>query len=277
MCRIYAHLATEPTRVLCPLARSDNALVRQSCGDYRGERHPDGWGMGFYHGPRPEVVRSLAPAGSDPYFDGTAERVYSKVVLAHVRQASVGSNRLTNTHPFQFESWVFAHNGTVARFAEVSERLEAEIEPRFLALRRGSTDSELVFYWLLSRLAAAGLAVEGQWDPRRAAPVLSALTRDLAAWTPVPDGQKPTALNLVLTNGRLLLASRWGRTLSYRVEERLGDCEVCGEPHVQHAATGRYRAVLVASEPIGHAPWKEFPEGAVLAVDTSGQAELFAA
>ena len=39
--------------------------------------------------------------------------------------------------------------------------LEAEVDPDLLVCRRGATDSELVFYWLLSRFRQAGLTTDG--------------------------------------------------------------------------------------------------------------------
>jgi predicted glutamine amidotransferase len=64
--------------------------------------------------------------------------------------ATVGARRDTNTHPFQMDRWLFAHNGTLGAFVPIRQRLLAGMTPAMRAMPRGATDSEHVFHYLLS-------------------------------------------------------------------------------------------------------------------------------
>ena len=70
-------------------------------------------------------------------------------------------------------------------------------------------------------------------------------------------------LNVILTDGKQMAGSRLGRTLYYVERKGVHDCEICGFPHIHHDPSRRYRAVVVASEPISHEGWREVPERSV--------------
>ncbi len=275
MCRLYGFRSNEPTKVECGLVLAQNALLAQSRLDAKGEAHPDGWGIGVYDDGNPRLERRATAAFEDLHFSTTAERVFASTVIAHVRQATIGSLTVDNVHPFVHGSWTFAHNGTLTGFELLRPRLEAEIEP---LLRRwsGTTDSELVFYWILSRMTRQGIDLERPIaEPERLAGLLAEAVRELAVLSAAVDPPEPAKLNFLLTDGHSLAASRHGRTL-YWVERRgVHDCEICGIPHVHHQDGTDYRAVVVASEAISDEAWREVPEGRVLLVDSEIEARLF--
>jgi glutamine amidotransferase len=270
MCRLYGFRANEPTRVECTLVLAQNALLMQSRADRRGKSHPDGWGICSYHAGRPVLERRAVAAFEDAYFSVTAERTYAETVLAHVRMATVGSNRVENTHPFVHGPWGFAHNGTVMAFAALEGAMAEETGSRLQAHRLGSTDSEQLFYWILARMERAGIAPEA---PCRDLPVLkrviAASLTELATRCEEAGAEAPARLNVLLTDGSVLLATRWNNTLWWVHREGVHDCEICGVPHTQHDASTRYRAVVVASEPISYEDWREVPEASLLAVDAA--------
>lgn len=238
MCRLFgqhAHLDLDPCEPLCS---AQNALRFQS------HRHPHGWGIGWYVDGSPHVRRGILPAHADDAFVRAGREIRSTVVVAHIREASVGPVRHENTHPFVWGRWLFAHNGTVARFhadAAVRAAVEAEIDPDLRQELRGDTDSERCFYLFLTRLRArAPLALAGLEDVRRA---LADTTRAVLAVADREPSPKPTSLNLLATDGRLLAACRHGRTLQLTRD------------------AGPRHALVVASERIGVGPWEEIPEG----------------
>lgn len=268
MCRFYGFRASEPTKVECTLVHAQNALLIQSRADQRGEQHPDGWGVGFYHEEVPEVERSASPAYEDLHFNATAERVYARTVLAHVRQATVGGGTLTNTHPFHHGPWLFAHNGTVSPYDRVRPLLEQEAGPNWLGLRRGTTDSETVFCWLLSRMERAGLDPSVRVENVPAlVELLGDAVRQLAAWCDPSPPELPAKLNFLLTDGETMLAVRWNHTLHWLARQGIHDCEICGLPHVEHTRGAEYRSVIVASEPISAEDWKEVPDRTIVWID----------
>jgi glutamine amidotransferase len=275
MCRLYGLHANEPTKVECSLVYAQNALMMQSRADLRGSSHSDGWGIGFYENSLPTIERRELAAYRDLFFSATAERVYSKTVVAHVRNATVGRASLANTHPFTHHRWTFAHNGTVRPIGELRPRLEEETEPSLLDQRRGDTDSELAFLWLLSRMSEARICLDGERaEPEQVAEVLAEAVRLLDERSVAAGAERPAMLNFLLTDGVSLVASRWHRTLHWLDRVGVHDCEICGIPHIHHDSERHYRAVVVASEPITRESWQEVPDHSVLVVDQGVRAEI---
>jgi len=280
MCRLYGLIATEPTKVECSLVRAQNALLAQSRLDSRGITHPDGWGIAYYVNELPIVERRSRAAYDDLRFGSAAEQVRARVVVAHVRAASVGVPSTTNTHPFSMGRWVFAHNGTIPRFDQIAPRLETSVKAAgLLSHRRGTTDSELVFLWILGRLRQLG--PENLHEHVRLETVGRAL-RDcmgtIEAWCMEANAEESPSLNVVLTNGKCLVAARHGNTAYWLTRDDMTPCELCeachcsrcsGDAGRRHEPVPDYRSVVVASEPLTSELWTVLPEGHVLAVDAS--------
>lgn len=267
MCRLYGFHASEPTKVECTLVHAQNALLIQSRSDLRGVSHADGWGIACYTGQELDVERCGTAAHADLHFSGTAERVVAETVVAHVRRATVGTPSATNTHPFRYEHWIFAHNGTVTGFDELRDELERETKPFLQAHRLGTTDSEQAFLWLLSRMVDAGVDLSGrQTSVETMVTVVAGALRTLAGRCDTRSPDKAAQLNFLLTDGRSLVVSRWGNTLYWVSRHGVQDCEICGIPHVHHQPQHDYRAVVVASEPISHEEWRPLEERQILAV-----------
>lgn len=266
MCRLYGFHATEPTKVECTLVYAQNALIVQSWRDRAGGRHADGWGVAVYSDGEPVVERMPIAAYHGEHFRRSAARIFAHTVVAHVRAATVGAVEPANTHPFVEGRWSFAHNGTVAHFDRLRERLREGMSERHRAALRGTTDSEHLFRLLLSEL-----------DRRPEAGPFAVLRDILArilAWSREIDPEARPGLNVIWSDGRTLLASRHARPLFWVERDGIRDCEVCGFPHVHHEPGMPYRAVVVASEPISEEAWREVPEGSALAVSADGDVRL---
>lgn len=234
-----------------------NALRAQSICDRHGECHSDGWGLGYYGAgsPHPCVVRSVGDAKHDAAYVSAAREVAAPVWIAHVRQGSVGSVAETNCHPFSFGAWLFAHNGTITNFEEIGPRLARDVPDDLLALRQGTTDSELAFIHLLAQLRQRGIDLaRPAGRAELLVEILSQLLRDLDRWTAEFPEDEKTKFNFLLTDGKVMAASRWNHDL--------------------HWAT-RDQAVVISSEPIGLGSWQELPEHSILGIDGSGQTQLY--
>lgn len=275
MCRLYGFRANEDTKVECSLVHAQNALLMQSRADMTGRMHADGWGIAFYHDERPEVERRSTAAFDDLHFSSTAERIYTQTVVAHVRLASVGGLAPVNSHPFSHGLWTFGHNGTVRGFDVLRGELIAETLPSLRSSLLGTTDSEHSFYWLLSRLAQAGIDLE---VPVQDVGLLTKVMSDSVAELDqrcrqiAPD--EIPRLNFLLTDGHVMAVTRWNNSLYWVAREGIHDCEICGIPHVHHRRGTTYHAVVVASEPISHESWLEVPEQHLLLIDSSVRASL---
>jgi len=262
MCRLYGFLATEPTRLECSLVEAQNALLVQSDRDHRGVRNPDGWGIAEWHSKVPYVSKNTYPAFADQYFVDVASMVNSHAVIAHVRAATVGKVAMANTHPFDRGPWAFAHNGTITGIEHVRTRLDIGLYgPPW-----GETDSELAFLWILNRMKRYGL------DPDEPADDVSSIVdlmedavSDLVRLSLAAGVEVTPTLNFVISDGRHLVATRWGNSLYWTFRRGMSDCSVCGSSHCPHADE-TYKAVVVASEPITDEDWIEIPEGTVFGV-----------
>ena len=145
MCELLGMSARFPTNIRL----SVDELARH--GGATGP-HRDGWGIAFLHDRDALVVREPAAASESRWLVSLQEqRMRSGMVIAHVRKATQGERRLSNTQPFARElggrMHVFAHNGMVGGI---------EADPAFPARRFrpvGDTDSEHAFCALLERLA----------------------------------------------------------------------------------------------------------------------------
>jgi predicted glutamine amidotransferase len=264
MCRMYGHVASWPLAAAGMLIGDAHALISQSCRDWRGETHRDGWGIGYYEGDQPRAIRRPTAAPDDPEFVAVARRIVSSMVMGHVRQASVGDLCSANVHPFTFGRWMFAHNGTVTGFDNVRPALIEETDADLCQHVGGTTDSEQVFFWLLSRLRRAGQAIQGPCgDVDLVATEMAAAIRLLDARSSATGPSEPTRLNFLLTDGVTLLASRWKHSLWWT--NRNGPFR---EPaDLAEARLRMPRGVAVASEPIGDQAWAEVPDGYVMSVD----------
>lgn len=267
MCRLYGFRGTAPTKLDCSLVRAQNALMAQSRQDRRGLSNADGWGIGFFEEGQPVIEKCDTAAYEDQRFTEAAGRVNSPTVLAHVRKATVGGARLANTHPFAHGVWCFAHNGTLAAFDRVAPGLEQEVGRELLGSRNGTTDSELIFLWLMSRMVQAGIKADETCDePDRLTTLLAELVPLLAARSQEAGADEPAKLNLLLTDGVTLIASRFGNTLFALTRTGVRDCEICGVPHVDKELADGYRAAVVASEPITQEIWEEIPENNIVTI-----------
>lgn len=261
MCRLFAVHADRPVNALSALLTAPHALIHQSCGDRSGECHPNGWGIGHYANGKPVRVRSTAEAQSDPLYPTAARAADGRTILGHVRQASVGRVSEANTHPFVHGNWMFAHNGTVEGFADDPAPLLDLIPARRRGSIEGETDSEHLFQALLGRIDALD-RIDGE-------AVAAIVKKFLGEIAQIYSGrEEPTRLNIVLTDGNMLIASRWKHTLSLHV---LGDSNEV----IEASDRGRVRGVAIASEPVSPDGWRELPDPSILLVQADGSHEVF--
>jgi glutamine amidotransferase len=256
MCRLFGFRSNVPSRVHHALVVEKNSLRVQSV------EHKDGWGIASYDaGLFPEVARGLGPAHLDPEFERVSSLVSSHTVIAHVRLASVGPVADFNAHPFVYRSWTFAHNGTLQRFLDHRQEIESQIDPDLRVLMRGDTDSERCFYLFLTLLRARKCPQE--LPPLEEVARALTLTAQTVCRITEVDALKPSSTNFLVTDGRILLATRRNRTLFISGHAR-GAKETREPPRVGD----RLEQFLVASEELssGH-PWHAVPEEHVVAVD----------
>ncbi|HEX4477204.1 MAG TPA: class II glutamine amidotransferase [Polyangiaceae bacterium] len=263
MCRLFGFRSVIPSQVHRSLLAAENALGTQS------NHHPDGWGVAFYVDGAPHVTRNPLAAMGDQLFHRLSGVVSSETVVAHVRKATHGDKTVLNCHPFQYGRWIFAHNGDVTDFARHRAALVECVAPELRRFILGDTDSEVVFFILLTEMKKGGPLAE----PRTAAEVAGAVRRMTAIVRAIADGDAtPTSLTVLVTNGETLVASHGGKSLfwsSYKA--RCADRGVCKSLSPECEApstTGRVNHFIVSSEPLqGENVWLELEQGAIVGID----------
>jgi predicted glutamine amidotransferase len=225
----------------------------------------DGWGVGFYQAGEVLHKKHPQPAEGSLQWSNMLRGIRSHVAIAHVRDATVGTRRADNNHPFRMRAWLFAHVGEVAGFSAIQEPLLQSM-PDFLRRNiRGETDSEHVFHVFLSFLHDAGqldaIDVPDQIvlaSLRGAVSLVDRLTSEV--------GAPQSNLNLVLTNGRQLYALRRGTPMVVVERDRLSMPEAERDKPAHPADPVRY--VLIASAS-GDTPagYRTLDNGQFLAVD----------
>lgn len=145
MCRLFGlHTGAQPQTCSFWLLNASDSLSEQS------RRQPDGAGIGtFDPNGKPHLVRSALAAYLDPEFAIAAQALTGTSFVAHVRFATEGELSVANTHPFEQEGRMFAHNGVI-RSLNVLDRELARRDATSLVL--GTTDSERYFALLTSYL-----------------------------------------------------------------------------------------------------------------------------
>lgn len=230
MCRLVAYLGP-PVSLEAVLVDPPHSLYHQAYAprdQVSGTVNADGFGVGWYDHARraePAVHKTARPMWADRSFQSFGGIVAAPALLAVVRGATAPAPvEDSGAQPFASGRWLFGHNGAVEGFrtgvaSQLRRRLSTERESQILS----SSDSEVLFALVLDRLDAGA-------DPATAVSEVVALV----------EGHAGGRLNLVLTDGHRLVATRSGDALSVRTDDS---------------------AVVVASEPFDDGTaWRPVPD-----------------
>jgi glutamine amidotransferase len=240
MCRHLAYLGP-PLAVADVLLTPRHSLLEQTWApaDMRGSGsvNADGFGFGWYDGPGDALrYRRAVPMWADGSLPDLARTVRTTALLAAARNGTVGMPVTeTAVAPFHHGRWLFSHNGIVARWPSSVERLAADLPTADLLRLEAPTDSALLWALALRRLL----------DDTPPEQVVEQVTLAVARAAP------GSLLNLLLSDGDVVVASTWGHSLSVLEE------------------TDR---VLVSSEPFGEGDeaWEQVPDRHLVVATAAG-------
>lgn len=270
MCRLFGFRSAIPSGAHRSLLEAENALSSQST------KHPDGWGIGWFVDDDAYIIKSATAAHACARFRKASSRLKSHTFVVHVRKATVGTLDHLNAHPFRFGRWLFAHNGTIFEFEKFRDWLMDRTDPTFLPLVLGDTDSETVFFFLLSRLKQHGIDPSGRQpsDASQIAGIVRQALLELDAEAKRLNVIRPI-LNVLLTDGRSFIAHRAGMPLFLSTQKKqcadfetcVAPSKVCLEPTRPNATAVNH--FIVASEPIDADEniWEEIQDGCTLSMD----------
>jgi glutamine amidotransferase len=253
MCRLFGlHGGERRLSATFWLLESPGSLAVQS------RTQPDGFGIGtFEDDGSPDVDKRPIRAIDDELFAREAHEERSRTFVAHLRFASAGPPAPQNTHPFEQDGRLFAHNGVLWGLEELEQRLG---EHRSLVT--GDTDSERLFA-LITRETQLRDGDVGEG------------IRAAIEW--VADSVPVYSLNFVLATPTELWALRYPEGNELFVLERavgggdgcrgLDETSSAGSMHVTSPEPATCRSVVLATERMDDDPaWRLLEPGELLHV-----------
>jgi glutamine amidotransferase len=277
------------------LYQPDSALVKQSfMPKMLHLLNLAGFGMKAWDRGSPDPHKPYSYASTAlPVFDrnlkALAEKIHPTCVLGHVRGVAYNTEveiSLQNVHPFQFPGvrLALAHNGDLARFAEMKPHLLDTIKPEIANLIRGTTDSEWIYALIVSQLADPRRASAAD-DLVRAVDQAFAIIRGVRARLGIATS---SSVNLFLTTGEQIAAVRYCFDFGcYKTEDPAKVHEAnltflslwytSGSEYGWHDKEWKMiggpdsaDSIMIASEPLTRdtTTWLEVPEYSMIYADT---------
>lgn len=236
------------------LFEPENSLISQSLHARLGATatNGDGFGVGWYgERGRPGLFRDVLPAWNDDNLRSVSEQIRSSLFFAHVRASTGTATARNNCHPFRHGAWLFMHNGRISAYERVRRELDMLIAPELYPHRVGTTDSEAIFYLMLSN----GLDA----DP------LGAMERTVGQIDEVMAAARvtePFRFTAAASDGRRIFAVRHS-------SDTQSPSLFYGRPQVEGADLTCQPQAMILSEPLDaiSANWIEVPEGHVLVAE----------
>ncbi|MBO6047640.1 MAG: class II glutamine amidotransferase [Erysipelotrichaceae bacterium] len=163
------------------------------------EEHPHGWGLAQFKNGSYNMQNEAQCANDSQLLPHVIKEMRPiRLMIAHIRKASVGRVHINNTHPFiandaKGNTWVLAHNGTIFNGDDLGQYFNSQ---------RGETDSERILLYLVDIINQT----DGDFDH---------INNAIKA---ICDGNK---VNLLFTDGeRLYVHTNMPETLFFKKYDR---------------------------------------------------------
>lgn len=269
MCRLFGFKSVLQSQIHQSLVNADNAIAKLS------EEHPDGWGVAYYVEDAPHIIKSENKAIEDKIFKKVSGVVTSHTVLAHIRNATLGNKSILNTHPFQYGPWVFGHNGNVKNFSVNKNKLLRLVDPKYIRFILGETDSEILFFIILSEVLRSGLNKKS---------IAAAIEKIVGVIGPIetdPNADNSnTFLSFIMTNGKSMVAFQGGKSLYYSTHKskcpESGTCNFFNQTCENRAANKSIvNHLLISSDPLsGQNEWTAMKTGELIILNNEMEFNL---
>ena len=184
MCRLFGLIANKPVDVEFSFFKADISFKEL------GSQNPDGWGVGYYKNEEPRIDKERINIEESEKVNKVIKQQVSNLFIAHVRKTSGTAIKYENTHPFEYNNWIFAHNGTI----DIKNNIREKLLPKYTNFIKGDTDSELYFLLLMQNI---------EQDNK----VIQAIKKTLE-FIGKNRGNKTTSLNFLLSDGKKIYALR---------------------------------------------------------------------
>lgn len=195
--------------------------------------HPHGWGLACVSRNGALIEKESVKASDSNYLkERLSQPVSERLLLAHIRYATIGNVEYKNCHPFTGKDctgwrWTLIHNGTIFDYPALYPYLKAQ---------RGDTDSERIFLYLLDRLNEATRQKGARLHFEERFRLFDEIVCDMA---------KGNKLNLIFTDGKYLYVHTNCRGTLHYLEKN--------------------NVVIVSTQPLSDENWQPVPFGRLLA------------
>ncbi|MCH8344666.1 MAG: class II glutamine amidotransferase [Planctomycetes bacterium] len=273
MCRFLAYKGREMF-MSDLISKSAQSLIRQSY-QAKHRKEPlngDGFGVGWYVpeiDPTPCVFTSITPAWSNANLRRLAEKIRSACIFAHVRAATPGLLvSEVNCHPFQYDRFLWMHNGDIGQFDRIKRRLRQSLSDELYNFIQGTTDSEHAFAVFLNELTDH---MEDQSIDCLEKAVRATINQ-LNAWGEEVGASVPSHLNFAITDGQSVIATRYVNDPAREPPSLYisrGERFECLDGRCRMVSAGRdVRAAIIASEPLTEAAsdWEQIPRNHMVTI-----------
>ena len=261
MCRFLTYFSNESILLENLLDKPTNSLIKQSHETKEGTHgvNADGFGIAWYDfdiNSHPGVFKSIQPAWNDNNLIHLSQKIRSPCFLAHVRASTIGDVNQNNCHPFAYENYAFAHNGTIRSFDQYKKRLIETIDEDLFLNIRGNTDSEFFFFLIMHFMRR---------EKNLEISVLKAIY-----W--VIDAQKNdesfSRINIAITNGQELIGTRFA-TKGYE--------SLSLKYHTKLTENNEITSLILSSEALdeNELKWHDFPDNHYLHINKSDMVLTF--
>ncbi len=201
--------------------------------------HPNGWGLAVFHGDMAQIEKQPISAKESIYLkQRLRHKIMEKVLIAHIRLATMGSVDYENCHPFVRQDtcgrrWTLAHNGTL---------FHGDLVNKYFYTQEGTTDSERILFYIIDKINRDQTDLGRPLIESERFAVINEVVNTLA------DGNK---LNILLYDGELMYVhTNYAHSLYISESDD---------------------TVLIATNPVGNQPWKELPMNTLLAFKNGRQ------
>lgn len=195
--------------------------------------HPHGWGLACVSRNGALIEKESVKASDSNYLrERLSQPISEKLLLAHIRYATIGNVEYKNCHPFTGKDvtgrrWTLIHNGTIFDYPALYP---------YLKTQNGDTDSERIFLYLLDRLNDATRKNGARLHFEERFALLDEIICDMA---------KGNKLNLLFTDGKYLYVHT--------------NCK--GTMH----CLSKNGITLISTQPLSDENWQLVPFGQLLA------------
>lgn len=274
MCRFLAYLG-KPIFADELLLKPKNSLMKQSHHAQESDMtvNGDGFGIGWYNHARriePALFRSIRPAWNDENLSYNASMIRTNCLLAHIRAATQGGVSIHNSHPFQYKEFLMMQNGGIKNFGKIKRTLINRLDDDIFQWIEGQTDTQYIFALFMTIVGELKRTLNKEGEALDFDELTSCLSQTFAEIEEMKRKEQmrsPSLYNLVLTNGKILLATRYStkpdeETRSLHIAAN-AECYTCKEGYLRfRSADSADHGVLIASEVLSDNKefWQEIPE-----------------